>query len=86
MQAIRGVLAEAMPEALVVPNLIPGFTDAKAWARLGAVAYGFSPVWFPEDAGVSFGRLYHGDDERIPLDGFRWGTEILHAVVRRLTA
>jgi acetylornithine deacetylase/succinyl-diaminopimelate desuccinylase-like protein len=86
MKTIQAVLGEAVPGAAVIPNLIPGFTDAKHWSRLGTVAYGFSPVWFSQDAGTTFGKLYHGDDERIPVDGFHWGLEILHETVRRFCA
>jgi hypothetical protein len=41
--------------------------------------YGFSPVKFPR--GMRFADLYHGNDERIPVDGLAWGTEVLSEVV-----
>ena len=84
MEAIGAVVAEALPDAVLLPNLIPGFTDAKQWGRLGAVAYGFSPIWFPPDAGTTANALFHAHDERIPVDGYRWGTSVLNAVVGRL--
>ena len=68
------------PEALPVPYLMPGFTDAKSWSRLGTKCYGFVPLKL--DAGVRFGDLFHGDDERVPLDGFRWGVKVLYEAVR----
>ena len=49
------------------------FTDATAYARLGARCYGFAPIRFDPTSTVSFSRMYHGDDERIPTDGLRWG-------------
>jgi acetylornithine deacetylase/succinyl-diaminopimelate desuccinylase-like protein len=61
--------------------MIPGFTDATAYARLGAKCYGFSPVRF-EAGAPSFSRMYHGDDERIPTDGLRWGLRVLYDAVR----
>jgi acetylornithine deacetylase/succinyl-diaminopimelate desuccinylase-like protein len=70
------------PGAVPVPALIPGFTDASEWRRLGATCYGFAPVRFPRDAGVAFSELYHGRDERIPVEGFRWGVGVLLDVVR----
>jgi acetylornithine deacetylase/succinyl-diaminopimelate desuccinylase-like protein len=70
------------PEAVAVPYLAPGFTDAKQFSRLGARWYGFAPVRFPPD--LRFGELYHGHNERIPLDGFRLGLEMLAQVVTDL--
>lgn len=78
---IAELLREVEPGCVPVPYMIPGFTDAFAYARLGAVCYGFSPVRLPR--GLEFQRLYHGDDERIPIDGFRWGLRVLYEVVRR---
>ncbi len=84
MRAIRDALAAVEPHAEVLPNMIPGYTDANSWSRLGTRCYGFSPVRFPADAGVRFADLYHGDDERIPVDGFRFGLRLLHDVVARV--
>jgi acetylornithine deacetylase/succinyl-diaminopimelate desuccinylase-like protein len=69
------------PEGLPVPYLAPGFTDAKSWSRLGTRSYGFMPVRFPDD-GTRFADLFHGHDERIPVDGLRWGIAVLYDVVR----
>lgn len=62
-----------------VPYMIPGFTDSFAYARLGATCYGFSPVKLGPE--LNFTRMYHGHDERIPVDGFRWGLRTLWDVV-----
>ncbi len=67
-----------------VPYMIPGFTDSFAYARLGATCYGFSPVRLGPE--LNFTRMYHGHDERIPVDGFRWGLETLWEVVRDFCA
>jgi acetylornithine deacetylase/succinyl-diaminopimelate desuccinylase-like protein len=67
--------------AAPVPYLAPGFTDAKNWSRNGTRCYGFMPVQFPDD-GVKFGDLFHGHDERIPVDGLKWGAEVLYEVVK----
>jgi acetylornithine deacetylase/succinyl-diaminopimelate desuccinylase-like protein len=78
---IVAVLAERAPEARPVPSLLPGFTDAKSFTRLGARWYGFAPVRLPR--GMRFADMFHGHDERIPVDGLRWGTETLADVVVR---
>lgn len=68
------------PGCIPVPYMIPGFTDAFAYKRLGAICYGFSPVRLPPD--LNFTRMYHGHNERIPVDGFTWGLRVLFEVVR----
>ena len=69
------------PEALVVPSLTPGYTDAKHFSRLGMACYGFTPVRMPPD--LSFAELFHAPDERIPVEGFLWGLRVLHDVAAR---
>jgi acetylornithine deacetylase/succinyl-diaminopimelate desuccinylase-like protein len=80
--AITSTMATHHPGASVVPTLITGFTDAKHWSRLGARCYGFCPVRFPED-GPRFTDLFHGHDERIPVEGLRWGIHVLYDFIRR---
>ncbi len=80
-QTIAEVLEQREPDATTVPYLLPGYTDAKSFTRLGARWYGFSPVKLPR--GMRFADLFHGHDERIPIDGLRWGTEVLAEVVTR---
>ena len=75
------VLGERDPQGVPVPYMIPGFTDSFAYARLGATCYGFSPVRI-DDPKVVFTRMYHGHDERIPVDGFQWGMRTLSDVIR----
>jgi acetylornithine deacetylase/succinyl-diaminopimelate desuccinylase-like protein len=74
------------PLAIPLPYMIPGFTDATAYARLGAKCYGFAPIRFDPTSTVSFSRMYHGDDERIPTDGLRWGLRVLYDAVRGFVA
>lgn len=74
-RAIERSLAVADPDGHVVPAIVPGFTDSHNYARLGAQCYGFYPLRLPET--LDFAALFHGDDERIPVDGFLWGIEVL---------
>lgn len=70
------------PGAHPVPYMIPGFTDAKAYDRLGTKCYGFAPVRFdPAHTDVVFSKMFHGHDERIPVDGLRWGLRVLYEAV-----
>jgi len=79
-RAIVGALEAADPGCHVVPSLIPGFTDSRNYARLGAQCYGFYPLRLPPE--LDFAALFHGDDERIPEAGFHWGIRTLTEMLR----
>ena len=83
--AIVATVAAHHPGAVCIPYIIPGFTDAKQWARLGARCYGFAPARFPDD-GTKFADLFHGKDERIPTEGLRWGAKVLYDLVVRFAS
>lgn len=80
-------LAEAVkkmdPDGIAIPYVMPGFTDASAFHKLGTTFYGFAPIRFPETPKVSFSELYHGHDERIPVGGFKQGLHALYDAVLR---
>ncbi len=78
---IHEVMAERAPGVPVVPFVLQGFTDATAFTRLGARWYGFAPVRLPPT--MRFADMFHGHNERIPVDGLAWGTLTLLDVVRR---
>ena len=83
VQDIKAALAVADPQGVMLPYVMPGFTDGGPFSKLGLLYYGFSPVFFPEEPKVAFADLYHGHDERIPVDGFYRGLDCLYDVVRR---
>ncbi|HEU4733405.1 MAG TPA: M20/M25/M40 family metallo-hydrolase [Kofleriaceae bacterium] len=74
------------PGAVVVPYMIPGYTDAKYFMQTGARWYGFSPVKIERGSGIRFADMFHGNDERVPIAGLVWGVEVLDAVVREICA
>jgi acetylornithine deacetylase/succinyl-diaminopimelate desuccinylase-like protein len=78
---IAATVKEHDPGAIAVPYLIPGFTDGQPLSGLGVKHYGFNPVRLPAE--LDFGALYHGHDERIPEDGFRWGLSVLMDVIEK---
>jgi acetylornithine deacetylase/succinyl-diaminopimelate desuccinylase-like protein len=63
------------PDARTVPYMFSGGTDAKAFSRLGIRCFGFTPLRLPPD--LDFAALFHGIDERVPVDALRFGTEVL---------
>jgi acetylornithine deacetylase/succinyl-diaminopimelate desuccinylase-like protein len=83
---IRRQINAREPEAVVVPYMIPGFTDGAYFSKLGTKWYGFAPMKIEKDAGIRFADMFHGNDERIPIAGLHWGTEVLDAVVREFCA
>lgn len=85
-EALGATIAELEPGAHAIPYVIPGFTDAGAFKKVGVRWFGFSPVKFPPDCGVAFSELYHANDERIPVDGFKWGLRALAGAVTRFCA
>lgn len=58
-----------------VPYMISGGTDAKAFSTLGIRCYGFSPLRLP--AGLDYWQLFHGVDERVPVDALKFGVRVL---------
>jgi acetylornithine deacetylase/succinyl-diaminopimelate desuccinylase-like protein len=63
------------PEGIPVPYLMSGGTDNKALAKLGIAGYGFSPLQLPPD--LDFLALFHGVDERVPVDSLKFGARAL---------
>jgi acetylornithine deacetylase/succinyl-diaminopimelate desuccinylase-like protein len=78
---LAATLRRADPTGHPLPYLIPGFTDAKAYARLGTTCYGFAPVKFDPTHEVNFSKMYHGHDERVPVAGLGWGLRVLYDAV-----
>jgi acetylornithine deacetylase/succinyl-diaminopimelate desuccinylase-like protein len=86
MGLIKSTLKKHDPEGYPVPYMIPGFTDASQFAKLGMTCYGFSPLKLPRDADYTFSKLFHGHNERIPTDGFLWGLRVLYETVKGFCA
>lgn len=86
LDVITRVVETRMPGSHVIPYLCPGFTDAAFFSRLGARAYGFTPLLFARELGIKFTELFHGVDERISVDGFQWGNDVFYQVVKEFVA
>ena len=69
----------------LVPMLSVGATDARFFRRLGATAYGFG-LFSQKLTFEDFGRMFHGDDERVDVDSLRLSTELWEAVARDFLA
>jgi acetylornithine deacetylase/succinyl-diaminopimelate desuccinylase-like protein len=75
LDAMNGALLAADPDARTVPYMLSGGTDAKHFARLGIRCFGFVPLRLPPD--LDFASLFHGVDERVPVDALTFGTQVL---------
>jgi acetylornithine deacetylase/succinyl-diaminopimelate desuccinylase-like protein len=68
------------PHARTVPYMLSGGTDAKAFARLGIRCFGFAPLRLPPE--LDFAALFHGVDERVPVDALRFGARVFEHFLR----
>jgi acetylornithine deacetylase/succinyl-diaminopimelate desuccinylase-like protein len=75
VDAMNDALLEADPDARIVPYMLSGGTDAKHFARLDIRCFGFIPLRLPPD--LDFAALFHGVDERVPVESLLFGTQVL---------
>ncbi len=75
VDAMNAALLAVDADARTVPYMLSGGTDAKAFARLGIRCFGFIPLRLPPE--LDFTALFHGVDERVPVDALQFGTQVL---------
>lgn len=80
VDAMRAALVAEDPRGHLVPYMLSGGTDNKAFARLGTVGYGFAPLRLPPH--LDFTAMFHGVDERVPVDGLKFGVRVLDRLLR----
>lgn len=78
--AMTAAVREEDPGARTIPYVLSGGTDAKAIHTLGIRCFGFAPLRLPPD--LDFTALFHGVDERVPVDAVRFGTRVLDRFLR----
>lgn len=76
------VLGRHDPGVPVLPYLLGAGTDNKALSTLGIAGYGFAPLKLPHD--LDFTGMFHGVDERVPLDALVFGQRVLTDLLRAL--
>jgi acetylornithine deacetylase/succinyl-diaminopimelate desuccinylase-like protein len=79
---MASVLRQEDPDSLAVPYMISGGTDAKALSTLGIDCYGFSPLQMPAD--LDYWSLFHGVDERVPIEGLKFGVRTLDRFMQQV--
>lgn len=83
-----GDLVDAMVAALgrhdagvpVIPYLLGAGTDNKSLASIGITGYGFAPLRLPAD--LDFTGMFHGVDERVPVESLEFGQRVLADLLR----
>ncbi|WP_298989587.1 M20/M25/M40 family metallo-hydrolase [uncultured Pseudokineococcus sp.] len=79
-EAMVGALLAEDPGARVLPYCLSGGTDNKALAKLGIRGFGFAPLQLPPE--LDFAGMFHGVDERVPVESLRFGTRVLDRLLR----
>jgi acetylornithine deacetylase/succinyl-diaminopimelate desuccinylase-like protein len=80
VSAMTAALIAEDPEAVMLPYCLSGGTDNKSFSRLGVRGYGFVPLRLPAD--LDFAGMFHGVDERVPLDALRFGVRVFDRFLR----
>jgi acetylornithine deacetylase/succinyl-diaminopimelate desuccinylase-like protein len=81
VNAMRDSLLAEDPDATMLPYLMFGGTDAKSWNLMGIRCFGFSPLRLPAD--LDFTALFHGVDERVPVDALEFSARVLDNLLDR---
>ncbi|CDP89363.1 acetylornithine deacetylase/succinyldiaminopimelate desuccinylase-like deacylase [Mycolicibacterium farcinogenes] len=80
VDAMNAAILALDPEARTVPYMLSGGTDAKSFQRLGIRCFGFAPLRLPPE--LDFAALFHGVDERVPVDALQFGARVLEHFLR----
>ena len=75
VEAMKSSITSQDPQGKAVPYCLFGGTDDKSFSELGIRGFGFSPLRLTPD--LDFAGMFHGVDERVPLEGLKFGTRVL---------
>jgi acetylornithine deacetylase/succinyl-diaminopimelate desuccinylase-like protein len=81
VEAMQASLVAEDPGATAVPYMLSGGTDAKSFSDLGIRCFGFAPLRLSPD--LDFAGMFHGVDERVPVDGLKFGVRVLDRFIDR---
>jgi len=85
LQKLGKIITRRSGGSPIVPYMLIGRTDQAQYIchpNRKPVCLGYSPVRIPD--GMKFSTLFHGVNERIPVDGFKWGLGVLAESVLEL--
>jgi acetylornithine deacetylase/succinyl-diaminopimelate desuccinylase-like protein len=75
VDAMQSALLAEDPAAKAIPYMLSGGTDAKSFDDLGIRGFGFAPLKLPPE--LDFAGMFHGVDERVPVDALKFGVRVL---------
>jgi acetylornithine deacetylase/succinyl-diaminopimelate desuccinylase-like protein len=75
VEAMQSALVAEDPAAKAIPYMLSGGTDAKSFDDLGIRGFGFAPLKLPPE--LDFAGMFHGVDERVPVEGLKFGVRVL---------
>ena len=75
VEAMKASITSQDPQGKAVPYCLFGGTDDKSFSELGIRGFGFSPLRLTPD--LDFAGMFHGVDERVPLEALKFGTRVL---------
>ncbi|MGW1160836.1 M20/M25/M40 family metallo-hydrolase [Streptomyces sp. NPDC002513] len=75
VEAMQSALQAEDPGAKAIPYMLSGGTDAKSFDELGIRGFGFAPLKLPPE--LDFAGMFHGVDERVPVDALKFGVRVL---------
>ena len=75
VDAMSSALKAEDPGARTIPYMLSGGTDAKSFNLLGIRCFGFAPLRLPP--GLDFSAMFHGVDERVPVDSLQFGVRVM---------
>ncbi|MEU6491466.1 M20/M25/M40 family metallo-hydrolase [Streptomyces sp. NPDC046984] len=75
VEAMQSALLAEDPAAKAIPYMLSGGTDAKSFDELGIRGFGFAPLKLPPE--LDFAGMFHGVDERVPVDALKFGVRVL---------
>ena len=85
LAVIAETVAKHANGAPILTTMIPGSTDSHFYSRnprKRPICLGFTPIRFPPN--IRFSKIFHGVNERVPVEGFKWGVHVLTEVVFKL--
>jgi acetylornithine deacetylase/succinyl-diaminopimelate desuccinylase-like protein len=82
-EALERAVERPFPTARLTPGLTVGFTDARIYRELGAVAYG-AGLFSPDLQAGDYARRFHGHDERVDVASLGLTTQLWLDVARTL--
>jgi acetylornithine deacetylase/succinyl-diaminopimelate desuccinylase-like protein len=77
---LSDIIKDGDREAVPMPFVISGVTDARFFAKLGIQTYGFTPMVLPED--IDFSKIIHSENERIPVKALEFGVESIYKLLK----